>query len=209
MQAAIAQSWDPSYATSKRWYVHLLPSLTDFAFLLPLFLLFALLPGGQLLLSDGDTGWHIRTGDWILQHAAVPRVDLFSFSKPHQAWFAWEWGWDVIFSAIHRVAGLEGVVVVNAVLLGLMSALLFRLIRRRSNNDAIAVLFTLLAVCATMMHWLARPHLVSWICVLLFLHVIASAETGRYRGLYWLPLITLLWTNLHAGFPVGILLLVA
>lgn len=207
MGATVAQRWDVAYAGTRRWYVHALPSLTDLAFLLPLFLLFAMLPGTQILLADGDTGWHIRTGDWILQHHAVPTVDIFSFTKAHQAWFAWEWGWDVLFAAIHSFAGLAGVVFVNVLLLGLVSALLFRLIRRCSDNDAVAVLFTLLAVCASMIHWLARPHLVSWVFVLIFLHVIASAEEGKFKGLYWLPLLTLFWTNLHGGFVVGIVLL--
>ncbi len=207
MEATVAQNWEIAYTNQNRWYVHLLPSLTDFAFLLPFFLLFRMLPGAQVLLSDSDTGWHIRTGDWILQHRMVPTEDIFSFTKTHQAWFAWEWGWDVIFACIHRVSGLAGVVLVNAILLGLASALLFRLIRRCSNNDALAVLFTPLAVCACMMHWLARPHLVSWIFILVFLHAIASAENGKLRGLYWLPLATLFWTNLHGGFVVGIVLL--
>ena len=208
MEATIAQSWEVTYTGSRRWYVQLLPSLTDFAFLLPLFLLFLMLPGSQVLLADGDTGWHIRTGDWIWQHKMVPSVDLFSFTRPHQAWFAWEWGWDVLFAAVHRFSGLAGVVFFNALLLGLVSALLFRLIRRCSHSDALAVFFTLLAVCASMTHWLARPHLVSWVFVLIFLHVIVSAENGNFRGLYSLPLLMVFWTNLHGGFFVGIVLLV-
>ena len=207
MEATIAQSWEVTYTGSRRWYVQLLPSLTDLAFLLPLFLLFVMLPGSQVLLKDGDTGWHIRTGDWIWQHKIVPTVDIFSFTKPNEPWFAWEWGWDVVFSAVHRFSGLAGVVFFNALLLGLVSALLFRLIRRCSHNDALAAFFTLLAVCASMIHWLARPHLVSWIFALIFLHAIASAENGNFRGLYSLPLLMVFWTNLHGGFLIGIVLL--
>ncbi len=207
MQATIAHSWDVPNTETERWVIRVLPSLTDLAFLLPLFLLFGLLPGTQVLLADGDTGWHIRTGEWILQHRMIPTTDLFSFTKPHQAWFAWEWGWDVVFAAVHGFAGLAGVVFLNVLLLGLISALLFRLIRRCSDNDALALLFTLLAVCASMIHWLARPHLVSWVFVLIFSHLILSAEKGNLRALYWLPLLTLCWTNLHGGFLVGVLLL--
>ena len=47
------------------------------------------------MLGDGDTGWHIRTGEWILAHGQVPRQDMFSFTKPGEPWFAWEWLWDV------------------------------------------------------------------------------------------------------------------
>ncbi len=60
-----------------RW----LPSLTDVAFLMPLALLFLRMDGAQRMLGDGDTGWHIRTGEWILQNGRVPDTDLFSFTK--------------------------------------------------------------------------------------------------------------------------------
>src|SRR5579875_1779406 len=135
MQASAAQTWNIPHTATVRWYVQLLPSLTDLAFLLPAFLLFRILSGARILFSDGDTGWHIRTGDWILAHGAVPRMDLFSFTKPHQAWFAWEWGSDVLFALIHRMAGLTGLAFGAVVLLGAVSALLFRLIRRYSDND--------------------------------------------------------------------------
>jgi hypothetical protein len=83
--------------------------------------------GGQAaaLLADGDTGWHIRTGDYILAEHRFPVADLYSFSRPGAPWFAWEWGSDVLFSLAHRAAGLKGVVVLAGVLIALTSALLF------------------------------------------------------------------------------------
>ena len=82
MQAAVAvHTWEMTDARVSRGAIRLLPSLTDFAFLLPSFLLFCMLSGSTSLLRDGDTGWHIRTGEWILQHGAVPRIDLFSFTN--------------------------------------------------------------------------------------------------------------------------------
>jgi len=206
MQAAAAQTWEPTYTVNTRWAIRLFPSLTDFAFILPVFLLFKFLSGTKRLLTDGDTGWHIRTGEWILQHGAVPKTDLFSFTKPHDAWFAWEWGWDVLFAIIHRYWGLAGVAFVNACLLCCISALLFHLIRRCCGNDILSLLFTLIAVCGSTIHWLARPHLLSWIFVLLVLHVFVSAERGRVKLLWWLPFLTVLWTNLHGGFFLAIVM---
>lgn len=209
MQATVAQPWDVPQAAKAHWFVHFLPSLTDFAFVLPPFLLFFILQGTQHLLSDGDTGWQIRTGDWILQHRAVPRTDLFSFTKPHEAWFAWEWGADIALSLLHSAAGLPGVAFATVLLLGLISALLFRLIRRVAANDILAFCFTVLAVCGSILHWLARPHLLTWFFALLFAHVILSAERGNRKLLRWLPLAMLFWTNLHGGFFIGIALLLA
>ena len=72
-----------------QFVLKLLPSFADFAFLMPIVFLFARMDGVKTLLSDCDTGWHIRTGEWILANRAVPSFDIFSFSKPGQPWFAW------------------------------------------------------------------------------------------------------------------------
>src|SRR5206468_9836099 len=84
------------------------PSLADCFFAALLAWLF-LGGGGKMLLSDGDTGWHIRTGDYILEHHEVPRKDLFTFTKPDEPWFAWEWLTDVAFAGLHRAWGLKAV----------------------------------------------------------------------------------------------------
>lgn len=207
MEAAATHSLGRTGTGSNRWLISLFPSLTDFAFIWPALLLFVMLPGSSVLLSDGDTGWHIRTGEWIWQHKAVPTTDLFSFTKPHELWFAWEWGWDLLFAGIHHFWGLGGVAFVSVVILCAVSALLFRLIRRYCDRDVLALAFTALAMGGSSIHWLARPHLISWLFVLIFAHVLLSAEKGNIRALFWLPALTLLWVNLHGAFFIGILML--
>ncbi|HSP70568.1 MAG TPA: hypothetical protein VLN48_22735 [Bryobacteraceae bacterium] len=77
---------------TRRWARVLIPSLSDLFFLAVLVWLFMSSgsAGWQGLLADADVGWHIRTGEYILDHHAVPRVDLYSFSKPGAPWYAWE-----------------------------------------------------------------------------------------------------------------------
>src|SRR5258705_8421861 len=97
----------------------LIPSLSDCLFLAILLWVFAAGSGWSVLLSDGDTGWHIRTGDYILATGSVPTRDLFSFSKAGAPWYAWEWLADIVFAIFHRAAGLKGVSVLAGVLLSL------------------------------------------------------------------------------------------
>ena len=52
--------------------------------------------GLQSLLLDGDTGWHIRTGESILSTRVLPHTDLYSFTRSGHPWFAWEWGSDAL-----------------------------------------------------------------------------------------------------------------
>ena len=207
MGATATHSLGRTDTGTNRWLLYFFPSLTDFAFIWPILVLFVVLPGSSVLLYDGDTGWHIRTGEWIWQHKAVPTTDLFSFTKPHEPWFAWEWGWDLLFAGIHHFWGLAGVTFVSVVILCTISALLFRLIRRYSDRDTLALAFTALAITGSSIHWLARPHLISWLFILIFAHVLLSAEKGDIKALLWLPALTVLWVNLHGAFFVGILML--
>src|SRR5579862_5344119 len=101
-----------------------LPSLTDIAFILPLIFQFAKLGGASSLLADGDTGWHLRTGEWILAHGRVPQADIFSYTHAGQPWYAWEWLWDVTFGFLNSHFGLQSVVILSMLLLCIASALL-------------------------------------------------------------------------------------
>src|SRR3974390_1888296 len=85
----------------------LLPSFPELLFGALVLAVFGRAGAWQALLMDCDTGWHIRTGEYILRTGSVPEHDLFSFSRPEQPWFAWEWLSDVIFARLHAWGGLE------------------------------------------------------------------------------------------------------
>ncbi len=186
--------------------VRVLPSLTDVAFLMPMVFLFLRMDGAPRLL-EGDTGWHIRAGEWILENGRVPDKDIFSFTRPGEAWFAWEWLWDVAFAWLHRHGGLSAVVLASLLVLCVTFALLFRLVRRKCPNALIAIAVTLLAAAGSSMHWLARPHLFTLLLVVVFLSLLERAQDGRTRLLWVLPFLTALWANLHGGFLAGIVLI--
>jgi hypothetical protein len=193
--------------------IKLLPSLVDVAFLMPVVFLFGRMDGLLSLLGDCDTGWHIRTGEWILAHHAVPYRDLFSFSKPDSVWFAWEWLADVIFAALNSIGGLATVSLFAVLLIAVIFTLVFRLARRKSN-PVLAVAVTVLVVAASSIHWLARPHLFTLLFAVVFLNGLDRVKEGRTRiaGIPWLallPVLTVLWTNLHGGFLVGVLMISA
>src|SRR4051794_12388568 len=105
--------------------LRIMPSLTDVAFIMPILFLFLRMDGTKALLSDGDTGWHIRTGQWILANGRVPESDVFSYTKAGQPWFAWEWLWDVSFGWLHQMWGMQAVLAVSTLILCLTFALLF------------------------------------------------------------------------------------
>ena len=199
----------PDQSTSVRWWVRFFPSLTDLAFLFPLYFLFAKIGGARRLLRDADAGLQIRAGEWILQNHAAPRTDLFSFSKAGQPWFAWEWGWDVLAALLHQRFGLAGFVLANCCILALTAVFVFRLARHRSGHPLLAFFITALAVQASGVHWLARPHLLSWLLFSALLLLLDRIQTGSRRWLWALPALSLVWANLHGSFFLVALLTLA
>ncbi len=183
----------------------LAPSFSDCLFISLIAWLF--MSGGDgwsRLLLDGDCGWHIRTGDFILDHGIVPRRDLFSFSRPADPWFAWEWGADVLYALLHRAWGLKGIVIFAGAQIALLSTILLRYMIWRGANTLIAIALALLVMGASSMHFLARPHLFTLTLVPLTVWIL---ERDRQRGDRWVWLLiplTAVWTNLHGGFLAGI-----
>src|ERR1035441_10522075 len=134
------------------------PSLLDVFFCALLLGAFAHPLALQSLLSDGDTGWHIRTGELVLASGHAPVADPFSFTRAQQPWFAWDWVADVVFAQTWRWRGLAGVAGLAGAILALgATALLARLLRRGSGLW-IGLAVTMAAVSASSIHYLARPH---------------------------------------------------
>jgi hypothetical protein len=177
--------------------------------LLPILVLFWCTTGVRWLLTDSDTGWHIRTGEWILKNGRVPTTDLFSFTKAGEQWFAWEWLSDVLLAVVHRAGGLGGIVLVSLVILGATSLCVYRSTSEESGHQTLAIILTGLAMASSTIHWLARPHLVTPLFAALFCWVLNRAERDRGSAvLLALPPLTVFWVNLHGGFFVGIILLI-
>lgn len=188
------------------WLRAVMPSVTDIIFLL---LLFGLAYGGlqQRLLGDAGTGWHIRNGQQILATHVITRADSFSYTVPGRPWFAWEWLYDLGAGIVYKHMGLNGVVFFSALLIAAIFAGLFRRAVTRSRYPLIAAFLVVLAIFASSIHFLARPHLFTWALAFVFWEILESAvTTGSLRRLFWLPALMLLWVNIHGGFLVGLAL---
>ena len=131
-----------------------------------LLMLFFKLGGSTGLFGDSDTGWHIRIGEHIIATHALPHTDPFSFSKPGAPWVAWEWGADVLMGATHRICGLAGVALLYGLAIGAAVWMWFRLNRAAGGNLLITGPFIFRPAASHDIHWLARPHIFSWLFLL-------------------------------------------
>ena len=151
--------------------------------------------------TDSDTWWHLKVGDWIVGHLALPHTGILSRSAANRPWVAYSWGYEVLLSRAYAWFGLIGIGVFGALLTMGVAFAIFWMLRRLSGRFWPAFGLSLL-VCADFLFSSApRPVFFSYIlyCVTLVL-LFEAQHTGRVQALYWLPLLFLLWANLHIQF---------
>ena len=186
---------------SARWTRLFTPSVADcFSAALLIWLFASGAYGWMGLLGDGDTGWHIRTGEYILDNRTVPAADFFSYTKPGEPWFAWEWLSATIMGALHRFAGLKAVVLGASLVIIAFSTILLRQMIWRGSNLYAALVLSLLGIGASSIHYLARPHLSTLVLLPSCLWLVERDRRQRTRAVWLLVPVTAVWVNLHGGF---------
>jgi len=162
-----------------------------------------LLINPRRLFGDGDTGWHVGAGEWILRAGAIPHVDPFSFTFRGAPWTAHEWLAEIVMSGAFRLAGWNGLTVlftaVAAITLLLIGRELLRWLPPRWGGVG---LFAVGCTAVPMVH--ARPHMLGWLLFAGWLILLLHARERRTPPPWWAPLIMVAWANLHASYILGL-----
>ncbi len=185
-------------------YSFLIPSIADV--LLVCVVAFLAFRAGMDLLADCDTGYHIRTGEYIMRTFSVPRHDIYSFITPPIPWTAHEWLSEVIMALVHRAFGLTGIVLFFTYVIAFTYYLLFRIVRKNGGNILAEIIVILLVITSSEIHWLARPHIFSLLLLVVWYTLLDEFQYRNRNYLYFLPLLMLFWVNLHGGFIIGLVL---
>jgi hypothetical protein len=173
--------------------------------------LFAILLGVALFAMsvretiDPDLWWHLRTGEAILQDG-IPQTDLFSYTVPSHEWIVQQWLTDLLMWLIYSAVGLAGLSVVFAALVMVTFLLVYKRCDGRPYLAAFTILLGLLTAALPLG---VRPQMVNIFFLALYIFILEGYRQGKVRRkwLYLLPLLTLLWANMHSGFMVGVAVL--
>jgi hypothetical protein len=164
-----------------------------------------LLINGSSLLKDSDTYWQIITGKWIFDHNALPRVDIYSFTRAGDPWISSSWLAQVLYAGAYELAGWAGPVILAAGSIAATFTLLaFFLGRRIPATYAVLTAFAAFVVSGG--HFFARPHVLALPVMLAWVSGLLSASERREAPSFWLLPLLALWANLHGGFVFGLVL---
>lgn len=177
-------------------------------FATPLLLAFAAAVGAYLtflkdLFYDGDTGWHLAAGRYILETGSIPSTDPFSYTLEGQPWHAHEWLAEVLMAGVFDLADWRGLSLLFAIAGGITVFLIGReLLRRLPVRWTLCAAFVLCGLLHPLA--LARPHMLAWPLLAAWLLILLRArEKGRAPSLAAVA-IMLVWANLHASYILGI-----
>jgi len=150
---------------------------------------------------DTDTWWHLAAGRWMVQRGQLLTVDVFSSTRYGADWRFPGWIIQVWMYTIYQLAGLGGLNVWT----GAMYAGSFWIISKTlpSGSDTFRALAVLSGAAAGMVHALARPLLVTLLCLAVYLWVLESHRRGTASRRWLLPVMMILWVNSHPMFVLG------
>jgi hypothetical protein len=157
------------------------------------------------VVTDPDVWWHLRAGQWILQHRAWPTTDTFSSFAHGRPWIAYSWTAELILLGLYQTLGLRGLVLYTALLAVAIVAAFHGLVRRLGTNALLAIVLTLAAAFALGPLARPRPWLFSILLFVVELDLLLSASRKQSpRLLLWLVPLFALWANMHIQFVVGL-----
>lgn len=163
------------------------------------------LSNGPLLLGHYDLGWHIAAGDLIRQRGEVPFQDPWAFTLGDKRWYNLSWLWDVVASVLYQHTGFAGIVLM-VVASGAIIAGYLAFCALSSGASPLAVSIAVFAACLLYPCYEASPNMYLAaspnIATMLFA-VIFYAECLRRGRWFLLPMLMVLWVNLHGGFMLA------
>jgi len=158
-------------------------------------------------IADPDFWWHLRTGELIAQSHTIPHYDPFSFTNNGKPWIAHEWLSELVIYGLYRL-GSYGLLIFS---FSTIISIAFYLSYLRSPNNSrpyIAGFVLLLGALASAPTWGVRPQMVSLLFTSLFLYLLDRYQRERkLKFLIPIPVLTVFWVNLHAGFLLGLVII--
>jgi hypothetical protein len=158
------------------------------------------------VLYDADTFWHIAAGEKMLQLRHVLHTDPFSHTVNGKEWQTHEWLSEIAMALAYRAGGWSGVVTLGATAAAAAAFLMGRWIARflPPLSTAVMLIAGLAALMPSLLvrpHLLALPFLVGWVVALM------KAREKDEAPPLWLPLLMVVWANLHGSYVFGLALI--
>lgn len=167
--------------------------------------------------ADTDLFWHLKTGELIWQYKIIPHIDWYSHTMSDFSWIDHEWLTEILMFKIKGAFGWIGLSVFFAAIITFIFTYLVPRISKKPGEKNypfyITSLIALLGTVVSSSAFGARPQIlallgISLVFFILKCYQLSESANRHNKIIYALPVIFLLWANMHASFAIGIGLLI-
>jgi tetratricopeptide (TPR) repeat protein len=153
--------------------------------------------------TNFDIGWHIKAGEYIVTNWKAPGLDIFSYTAADRPYLDSHWLFQVVVYTVYALLGVYGLNLLIVLIAGAVFIILFRCVGFM-GNPYIASYFFVLAILAGSDRLIIRPELFTFLLIATYLYILHKHGCGR--KLYLLPLLQILWVNMHGLFVLGLVM---
>ncbi|MEW5807151.1 MAG: hypothetical protein AB1756_07390 [Acidobacteriota bacterium] len=156
---------------------------------------------------DYDIWWHLKTGEYIWKEFRIPYSDFFSLTAEGKEWIDVHWLSQILFYAVFKLLGLVAIQILTA---GVVIYSLYSLYRIGLRREFIIFIlpFLYFAIYASKDRFLPRPDIFTLLFTVIFFCILYSFKFHK-RKVYQIPLVQVLWSNMHGSFVLGPLMILA
>lgn len=153
---------------------------------------------------DTDTWWHLSAGKWMVTNEEIIQVDHFSFTRGGTSWEYPGWLAQLLMYAAFLLGDLLGLNLLAALLVVLVYIVVWFSLE---GLPLVRAFIIVLSASASSVFWSMRPHLFSFLFSAVFILILERNRKNAGNRLWLLPVVMLVWGNMHGGFAVGFLLM--
>ena len=158
-------------------------------------------------LSDPDLGFHLKYGKWIVTNHHVPVTDISTYTVTQHPYTDLHWLFQVVLYAVFRLTGYPGI----SLYVCLLSLLLFLLMLWRQQTFGIPLSITCIALLSAFLlidpRIAPRPEMITFLFLTGTIFILDLHYDRRKNLLFILPVIMLVWCNMHALFVLGMVVM--
>jgi hypothetical protein len=163
--------------------------------------------------AEYDFWWHLALGESVYSSGEIYEVDEFSYTFSGTPQFSSEWLSDLIIFLTFKAGGLLGANILKAVVILLTFYFLFLTIRNYTGDNASAFFATVISLTVVLFsirfRLFVRPYIFSYLFIAIYLYILSGFEKNRrYKLLFVLPAIQILWSNMYSAAAFGPMLFV-
>ncbi len=156
-------------------------------------------------IGDFDIGYHLENGAFIVTHGFVPTHDIFSYTAPGALWINHYWFSDVAFYFAYRAGTSWGLITIVALVSLLTYGIVLFTAFQKSRNVPLVAVVLIPYSLLTYELWVARPQIFSYLFTALIIFIFERWRDSKdFRLLLAIPLVLLIWANMHASVILGI-----